>query len=669
MIVAIVIFQPAYSLPKYFQLLAVWCALVFGAPAAAQELRLTIDDIQSPAFALKGIAARLALAPHTTLDLTIAEATLQGRVWQKLAIHCPEARVETDRIECRRGWLEMGERLPLAFTYRPRARSLSVTLSPETDERWQAQLDWRQGPLTATLEVKNGKAARLNPWLPGNSPRFSQGVFDLNGKWEAARRLDLGAAVRNAAFSDAAGTRAGEKLAGNIALHAEQRDEWRWQASAVWREGEVFWQPFYLPAAARTLSASGTLNAQWLKIAQASAQLAGIGDIAFSANWDRAQGRFDQLHVEARDLALAGLYSSLLKPLLGDGVLGKLAVSGSASGALEIKDARLAQLRMTVQDGAARHEAGLFALAGVKADAAWDRTQPTQARVQAGSGELRGLPLGAFNLQATLSPDRVQIEPVVVPILDGALALDGVVATHHAGQWAWEMSGALRPISMESFTRMLKWPVMHGTLSGVIPKVSYANQGLRVEGALLFRLFDGTAVMKDVRVADLLGLAPRVQATIEMRKLDLDLLTRAFSFGSMQGRLDVDVSDLELANWRPVRFDARVASSPGDYPRKISQRAVQNISSIGGAGGGAAIQASFLRFFDQFGYRQIGLSCRLVRDVCEMDGIEAAPHGYVIVKGGGIPALSVIGYNRRVGWNELLTRIGRVMQGNKPIVQ
>ncbi|MBI5751663.1 MAG: hypothetical protein HZA59_05900 [Hydrogenophilales bacterium] len=654
---------------SYFRFLGLCCALVFGGHAAAQELRLTMDDIQSPTFDLKGIEARLALAPRTTLDLTIAQATLQGHVWQRLAIHCPDAFVEADRIECRRGWLEMGERLPLAFVYRPRARSLSITLSPETNERWQAQLDWRQGPLTAKLEVKNGKTTRLNPWLPEHSPRLSQGVFDLSGKWEAARRLDLSAAVRNAAFSDAAGTRAGEKLAGNLALHAEQRDEWRWQASAVWREGEVFWQPFYLPAAARTVSASGTLNAQWLKIAQASAQLAGIGDIAFSATWDRARGRLDQMQAEARDLALAGLYSSLLKPLLGDGVLGKLAVSGSASGALEVKDARLAQLRMTVQDGAARHEAGLFALAGVNADAAWDRILPTQARVQAGSGELRGLPLGGFHLQATLSPDRVQIEPVVVPILDGALALDGVVATHHAGQWAWEMSGALRPISMERFTRMLKWPVMHGALSGVIPKVSYANQGLRVEGALLFRLFDGTAVMKDVRVADLLGLAPRVQANIEMRNLDLDLLTRAFSFGSMQGRLDVDVNDLELANWRPVRFDARVASSPGDYLRKISQRAVQNISSIGGAGGGAAIQASFLRFFDQFGYQRIGLSCRLARDVCEMDGIEAAPHGYVIVKGGGIPALSVIGYNRRVGWNELLTRIGRVMQGNKPIVQ
>jgi hypothetical protein len=44
--------------------------------------------------------------------------------------------------------------------------------------------------------------------------------------------------------------------------------------------------------------------------------------------------------------------------------------------------------------------------------------------------------------------------------------------------------------------------------------------------------------------------------------------------------------------------------------------------------------------------------------------------GYVIVKGGGIPAITVMGYNRQVNWQELLDRLRRVTQGNmKPIVQ
>jgi hypothetical protein len=53
-----------------------------------------------------------------------------------------------------------------------------------------------------------------------------------------------------------------------------------------------------------------------------------------------------------------------------------------------------------------------------------------------------------------------------------------------------------------------------------------------------------------------------------------------------------------------------------------------------------------------------------------MGGIENAPQGYVIVKGGGIPAISVIGYNRQVDWRELVDRLKRITQDNvKAIVK
>jgi hypothetical protein len=150
-------------------------------------------------------------------------------------------------------------------------------------------------------------------------------------------------------------------------------------------------------------------------------------------------------------------------------------------------------------------------------------------------------------------------------------------------------------------------------------------------------------------------------------------LTETFSFGGISGFLDADVLGLELVRWRPVSFDARAASSPGSYPRRISQRAVQNISALGGAGAAAAIQRSVLSFFDTFGYREIGLSCSLRGSICRMGGLEdgdAAAGGYYLVRGGGIPALNVIGYNRRVDWSELIGRLQRVIASNAaPVVQ
>ena len=120
---------------------------------------------------------------------------------------------------------------------------------------------------------------------------------------------------------------------------------------------------------------------------------------------------------------------------------------------------------------------------------------------------------------------------------------------------------------------------------------------------------------------------------------------------------------------QPVRFDAKFATPGGDRSkRRISQRAVQNISSIGGAGAGAAIQASFLRFFETFGYRRIALSCKLVAGVCEMGGLDRGEGGFTLIEGGGLPSLTVVGYNRFVGWQEMLDRIRSVIDGNTRMI-
>jgi len=90
----------------------------------------------------------------------------------------------------------------------------------------------------------------------------------------------------------------------------------------------------------------------------------------------------------------------------------------------------------------------------------------------------------------------------------------------------------------------------------------------------------------------------------------------------------------------------------------------------GGAGAAAAIQRSFLRFFKEFNYARIGLSCKLRNGSCAMDGVESTQSGYIIVKGSGIPAITVMGYNRTVSWGELLERIKRVTSGNaSPVIK
>ena len=121
----------------------------------------------------------------------------------------------------------------------------------------------------------------------------------------------------------------------------------------------------------------------------------------------------------------------------------------------------------------------------------------------------------------------------------------------------------------------------------------------------------------------------------------------------------------------PVAFDARLYSTPGDKSKKlISQKAVTSISNVGGGGGGvtAALQSGVLKFFDDFGYDAIGLTCKLENDVCLMGGIEPAGIGYYIVRGKGLPRIDIIGNQGRVAWPQLTAQIVSGMHSG-PVVR
>jgi hypothetical protein len=182
------------------------------------------------------------------------------------------------------------------------------------------------------------------------------------------------------------------------------------------------------------------------------------------------------------------------------------------------------------------------------------------------------------------------------------------------------------------------------------------------------RVFDGSVVIKNLRFTEPFGIVPRLSADVDLNDLDLESLTRAFSFGRIEGRLGGHIHGLELEQWQPASFDARLETPPGDRSRhRISQRAVDNLASIGGAGG--ALSRSFLSFFEEFSYDRLGISCRLADGTCDMNGVSPAESGYYIVKGGGIPRIDVIGYNRRVDWPTLVDRLKHATVAGPPVVK
>jgi hypothetical protein len=647
------------------RILAALVVAAAAGAAAAQQVNLTIDDLEAPGFAAKTLKASLSGTGRPELLIEAGSITIGGRNWRNVRLHCPQLRLDAAQLECVEGTVDAGGEVPLSFSYSWRTRALAVALKPEAQETWRLNARFAKPTPEFNVVIDKGRIARVAAWLPPALPGASAGTLSGTIAFTGPGSLTANFAVDGLAFSEADGLHAGEKIRAGFSLRAEQRaDQWQWQATAEWNAGEVFWQPLYLTGANQRLNAAGVYDAEQVRVQRGVLEMPEIGNLEFQAAWARRSAELAQGMVSAARLRAAALYAQILKPFLEHTAFGDLRAEGDIGFALRLEQGAVQGFDLTLAGVSLEDRNRRFALFGADGVIPWQRDAATTAELSVKGGELLQLPFGAFRVPLRMRGMRFAAGRVEIPVLDGKLTINEFATGEAREGWRWRFSGGIAPISMAQFTQSVGLPTMHGSLSAVIPQVIYRESTLTVDGALLFKVFDGTVVAKDLKFLDPFGKVPRLHGDVEMRNLDLDLLTRTFSFGNITGRIDAQVVGLELADWRPVSFDARIASSAGDYPRRISQRAVQNISALGGAGAAAAIQRSFLRFFEQFGYEKLGLSCKLRNNVCEMDGVESAPQGYVIVKGGGIPAISVIGYNRQVSWQELLDRLKRITQDN-----
>lgn len=543
----------------------------------------------------------------------------------------------------------------------------SPTLSLKSALKQKPDKDWAQISLNCDVphDIKAGhwncaqgllKSARIDlPFSIEINHLFSNGMPDVNAELR----------LHNAGMSDEAGLHATEKFTGKLNVAAKQvAHTWLWQMALDWQAGEVFWQPFYFANGGHQFAADGKLEDDLLSFDHAKLKLNNVGELNFNGQMHLADYKLLSFNGDFTGLDLSTAYPLLLQPFLEKTALNNAELAGKAALKVEVKNSELKSFELRLSNVNIADKNRKFAFYNVNANLPWSYDEPTSVSFGYESGELLNLPLGKTNIQAAVNRYALESPNIRLPVLDGALNLSDISAARIGGQWHWHLRARLEPISMEDFSASLKLPHMEGVASAEIPLVTYSGGMLTTDGSVLLNVFQGTATVTQLIMQEPLGKTPKLNADVALRNLDLGDLTRTFSFGAIEGKIDGDIKGLQMQNWKPVQFDAVVHSSAGKYPKKISQRAVENISALGGAGAAAAIQRSFLRFFKQFNYEKMGLSCKLRNDICQMAGVESTPQGYVIVKGSGIPAITVLGYNKTVGWDDLLGRIKRVTDSN-----
>ncbi|MGB4811577.1 MAG: hypothetical protein WBP13_03720 [Methylophilaceae bacterium] len=625
---------------------------------------VTVNKIENQPVSMHKVAVLLDLAAKEVLTFNADKVQFQqataknAQAWVDLTAQKPSqikaAHMQYQSFEARNAALQLDLKAKVLAT-------LNADFKKTADKTWgQAKLSCNlpKNLLQGQWQCDHGlyQAERLNiPFSLNFTPLANGFNGDLN--------------LKEASFSDAAGLHAAEKLSGNLKLTVQKTgDHYQWKNTLQWANGEMFWQPFYLSGSGHQFTSAGTFNQNSVTVDTAKLTLNSVGELNFNGQMRLNDYYLTRFEADMPNLDLANAYPLVFKPLLDKTAFDNAELGGKAALKIAGSNAEIKSFYLQLHDVNIDDKNKKFAFYHMNANVPWSYDDPQQVSFSYQNGHLLNLPLGDTKINAVVNRYALTAPNVTLPILDGALKLSDISAAYLGKEWYWHLQASLTPISMADFSHALNIPVMQGKASAQIPLVTYSSGLITTDGEVVLNVFDGKATVTNLTMKTPLGIAPQLNADIVMRNLDLGSLTRTFSFGAIEGKLDGDVDDLELQNWKTVKFDASIYSSPGNYDKKISQRAVENISALGGAGAAAAIQRSFLQFFKQFNYAKMGLNCKLRNDVCEMSGIESTPQGYVIVKGSGIPSITVMGYNQTVGWNELLERIKRVTDGNSKAI-
>jgi hypothetical protein len=648
-------------------------AALMSAPSspAVEELVLHVGRVDAGEWSAGGVSLRLGFAGDDRLSVQLSASALAlpdplHRL-RTVSFECPEATMRSDAVECAGAELVIGgdggraQPLPLSMRFdwkaeRWRLEAKGAQLSPGALWAFASEHG-----LVPALEVADGEGSLTL-------------ALDGDAAGQAAR---LEAAVSGLDFSDSQGLHAGEDL--NVRLEvrvSRAKSAWRTRAALQVDAGQLYLDPVFVDAGAAPIavSAAGNIDPESGRVHLSPFRFhhasVGVleGEVSVAAN-----GAVEALDLRLGRTAAAPLYATYVQPFAIGTLLDAVAIDGEVAARLEWQ-ARPERQRLQIDlDGLGVDDAaGRFSLLGVRGHVDWSNGAASEATTLSwDGGRFYRIDFGAGVLGGRFAGRRFDLDaPVQVPLLEGGvqvsdLRVDGIGTR----DLSWQFRGSVQPMSLTALTSALDWPTFGGTLGGDIPLVSYRGGVITVDGSLDLEVFEGKVRIRQLRIANPFGVIPVLYGDVDLQNLSLDALTGTFSFGNIQGRLQGRVHGLILKDWKPTRFEARFATPEDDDSRhRISQRAVENLASLGGAG--AVLSSTFLRIFDEFSYRRLGIACRLENGVCDMDGVAPAQRGYYIVEGGGLPPrIDVLGFNRRVDWEVLLGRLRQVVSTEGPVIR
>ncbi|MCG7981608.1 MAG: hypothetical protein JAY90_02535 [Candidatus Thiodiazotropha lotti] len=490
----------------------------------------------------------------------------------------------------------------------------------------------------------------------------------LSGSTSVLTQADVSAEIKKLNYADEEGLQVAEEGSGKLHIQAEKRDKgWAGSARLLLDQGQYYSDPFYIDLTDAPLHLK--LKGDWttalnqLQLKQADLQWLPTVDLKGSAQIDLTELAVQHANIQFETDHLDQLYQTIIQPMVIGSMADELEITGGIQGEIELVDGEVAQFRSQLKSIDVDDLRGVFALNDLQGLLAWsnrENAQTSQFHVQ--TGHLYQIPHGPLSVNLQALPNGISLlKPLDIQLLGGHIIIDRLEAKNlFHGSPEWETGAEVINLSLQDLSTAFDWPSLSGELNGKLPRMHYLDKSLDFDGALQVDVFGGQIKVEQLKIKQPLGRVPELFASAEMIGLDLEQITRTFSFGHIEGGLEGWINGLHLLNWEPVAFQAQFNSpEDDDLPHRISQRAVDNLTSIGNGMGGS-LQNTFLGIFKEFRYNQIELQASLDGDLAELGGIDHPNGGYYLVKGAGLPRIDVIARNRRVAWKTLVERLKNI---------
>ena len=665
-------------------------AMLAARPVHARSAQVRIAKVGTPVATLEQVRVRLDWPEGaTTGELQVwagrVDAADLGYRYRDLHWHCPLRRAANAGWECA-GDIRSGRSAPmrLAVTFDEATTQASLTQGGARFalDRNAATPDLTSLDLTR-VPIAWAQALLAQAWPEA---KFKGGVFDAALAIEAPANRPLRISgplkLRGVGLETVDATIAGENLGGDLRIDYRATPAMSLLTlDGALRGGEFLAGNTYvaLPAtlvglridATKQAGAGWTLpRVEW----RDGDALQASGRIGLTAD-----GGIDSLAIEIGSRDMSPLRQRYLSGWMGLFGLGDVDLHGAMDLRVEARGGALSRIDARLHGVDLRDPARRFVFDGLDGDLRYSASSPVSSELRWRGGQLYGLAFGEARLPMASADGVLRfLEAVRVPLMGGAMTLREVVIRppRDASGMDIRFGLGLDDIDFGQVSQALGLPAFQGRLSGDIPDAHYADERIDFNGGLSMQLFDGQVAFSALSLERPFGSAPSLSADIAIDSLDLLRLTEVLGFGSITGRLDGRIDGLRLVDWTPVAFDARFITdeTPG-VKQRISQRAVQNISSVGDASFVTSLQGQLIGLFDDFGYRRIGIGCRLANEVCAMSGLShsdgsQANNAFTIVQGAGLPRLDVVGFNRNVDWPTLVERLVAVGKGEvAPVIE